>query len=218
MSGRRATGKTRRKNELYETPAWVVVDGLAPFFRVSGQVIGEHACGRGKLAGGLRQAGALLVMADKVFRKDAAPAGTGFHKVDFLSPKGKEFWLNANVDALVTNPPWGLQGELAVAFIERGLELLRNPKSGTRWMALLLGIDYDLAGSRIHLFERCAEYHGTVRLRRRIEWFKRKTDPKTGKLSAGPSQHHAWYIWTAEPRKHGELPVVHYAPQSGVIL
>jgi predicted RNA methylase len=219
MSGKRNSGKKGRKHDLYETPTWVVLDGLVGFFPVKGLTVGEFACGTGKMVRALAMAGAgRIEAADILTRKTMKlPDAATFTRGDFT----KTMVVAGAVDALITNPPFGEQGAMAVKFIERGLDYLRRSARITTkpvFMALLLSVDFDMAGSRVHLFEACPEYHGCIRLRRRVEWFKRKRDKATGKLGSGPSQHHAWFIWKAEPRALGALPVTMYAPSTGALL
>ncbi len=45
----RGSGMKRRKHELYETPVWVVLDGLAIHLDLAGIEIDEPACGNGKM-------------------------------------------------------------------------------------------------------------------------------------------------------------------------
>ncbi len=219
MSGQRHSGHARRPNDLYETPGWVVLDGLVGHFPVKGMVVGEMACGTGKMVRALADAGAAQVLpSDLVWRgsKEMMARRGDFVRFDF-SKRG----YDRPVQALITNPPYGELGALAERFIERGLEAMRRI-DGPGLMALLLSADFDMAGSRIHLFERCPEYHGVIRLRRRIEWFKRKKvkDQATGKMKpgSGPSKHHAWFIWTKEGRAIGANPITLYAPATGVLI
>jgi hypothetical protein len=218
MSGRRNSGKKGRAHDLYETPGWVVLDGLVGFVPVKGLTIGELACGTGKMARSLAQAGAGRILAGDILKRPRMklPDCATFTRADFT----KLVLAAGTVDALITNPPFGEQGALAVKFIERGLDYLRRSARAGKpiYMALLLSVDFDMAASRVHLFEACPEYYGCIRLRRRVEWFKRKRDPKTGKLGGGPSQHHAWFIWKAEPRALGALPVTMYAPSTGALI
>lgn len=219
MSGQRNSGHERRANDLYETPPWVVLDGLVGILPVRGLVIGEPACGGFKMAAALAQAGAAQVLcSDIVWRgtKLAQPYREQYRRFDFTK-RG----YDRPIDGLITNPPYGLQGVLAEKFIERALEAMRR-RPGPKFIAMLLSADFDMAGSRIHLFERCPEYHGCIRLRRRIEWFKRKKklDPKTKKMKpgSGPSKHHTWFIWKVESRALGAEPVTYYAPSTGLLI
>lgn len=220
----RSSGYARSPREKYETPAWVVMDGLVGVLSVKGKVVGEHACGTGKMVAALYDAGASKVLAsDIVWRgsKLMQRYRADFKRVDFTKRGAYE----RKVQLLISNPPYGEQSELAEAFIERGLDLLRAP-DGPKAMALLLSAEFDLAGSRSHLLERCPEYVGVIRLRRRIEWFKRKmklvTDEETGqrkkKRGSGPSKNHAWFIWHRDGRPGIAGPTTWYAPADGVLL
>lgn len=215
MSGRRSTGLKRRKHDLYETPPWVTLEGLVPFFPVRDLKVLEGACGTGKMLRALEMAGALEVTGvDIVKRRNCLfqMARGDFRKL-VITP--------GHFDAIITNPPYGEGGALAVEFIDKALAWLRAEEASDMasdreaFVAMLLPVDFDLAVGRIHLFERCPEYHGCIRLRRRILWFKPKK--RAGKKANGPSQNHAWFIWKASPRPD-EFPVTMYAPSTGALL
>lgn len=213
--GQRNSGMAKRRHNLYETPAWTVSDALAPFFPLAGLDISEPACGNGKLVAALDAAGARAWPSDLV-RHPRLPVktsglGRSFVQADFLDGPllvGRHRML---FDAIVTNPPYGVQGALACRFIMRGLQFLRLKGSPDRFVALLLPVDFDSAATRGALFDQCPEFHGQIVLRRRVEWFlrKRKADGSKGN---GPSQNHAWFIWTARRRAPGVLPVKYYQP------
>lgn len=220
---RRNSGHKKRPHDLYETPAWVVLEGLVGFLSVKGLTVGELCCGTGKMARALAMAGAAKINAADILNRKGLklPDGATFARGDFL----KTLHVAGSMDALVFNPPYGEQSALAQAFIERALDYLRRSARVADkpfWVAFLMPVDFDMAGGRVHLFEACPEYHGCIRLRRRIEWFKRKKkkNAKTGKMEmgSGPSTHHAWFIWKAEPRAPGVLPVTMYAPSTGALL
>lgn len=216
MSGKRNSGK--KHHNFFDTPGWVLLDGLAPFFPVKGLVVLEPACGTGKMVRALVDAGAGMVIASDILKRKrlSLSAGMAFHRRDFLKTVPAPHF--EDVDALITNPPFGEQGRLAEQFIEKGLAFLRAAPAGKPvFLALLLSVDFDLAVGRVHLFDRCPEFHAVIRLRRRIEWFKRKKK-RNGKKSSGPSQNHAWFIWKSEPRAPGVYPVVLYAPGTTVLL
>jgi len=209
----RASGYVRRRLDLYQTPGWVIGEGLHPFFPVTGLDVCEPCAGPGKMVRTLEALGARVFPSDRVNyarhyarRRLSAPL---FRQIDFLErPHGS----CAGVDAWVINPPYGPEGTTAEAFISRGLELLRAAPEYKRgaFLAVLLPVDFDSASSRAHLFELNRNFHARIILRRRIEWFKR---PK-GK--SGPSQNHCWFIWCAEERAPGVQPIVFYAPAARV--
>lgn len=213
MSGKRSSGK--KLHNFFDTPPWVVLDGLVPFFPVKGLLVMEPACGTGKMVRALADAGAQGIYASDILKRKRLqlPPGVKFRRGDFQRAIAPHVW---HIDAMVTNPPFGEQGVLAQAFIEKGLVFLRAADR-PMFMALLLSVDFDLAVGRVHLFERCPEFHAVIRLRRRIEWFKRKKKRK-GKKSSGPSQNHAWFIWKSEPRAVGVEPITLYAPSTGALL
>jgi predicted RNA methylase len=153
---RRNSGHEKRPHDLYETPAWVVLDGLAGFFPVKGLTIGELCCGTGKMVRALALAGAGRIHAGDILNRKGMklPAIADFARGDFL----KTMLVAGSMDALVFNPPYGEQSKLAEAFIERALDYLRRsarvvPAGKPLWMAFVMPVDFDLAGSRVHLFE-----------------------------------------------------------------
>lgn len=213
---KRNSGHKKRKGDLYETPAWVLTDCLAPFFPVKDLKVGEYSCGPGKLVRALVDAGAWVLAGDISRAGLKLPVHVPFTRGDFRKREIE------GIDALVMNPPYGEGGALAVQFIEHGLAWLRrwdaehgSGREEEAFMALLLPVDFDLAVTRIHLFERCPEYHGCIRLRRRIVWFKPKK--RAGKKANGPSQNHAWFIWRSGARPD-EFPVTMWAPSTGALL
>jgi predicted RNA methylase len=70
--------------------------------------------------------------------------------VNFLDDKA---WSQAvsHCDAIVTNPPYGLQGKLAERFIERALDLTRPQRA----VAMLLKVDFDSGLTRRRFFTDC---------------------------------------------------------------
>ena len=103
------------------------------------------------------------------------------------------------VDAIVTNPPYGKRGELAEAFIRHAVFELKPPIA-----AFLLRVDYDSAKTRRDIFRDCPYFAGKIVLLDRIVWFERKG-------AAGPSENHAWFIWTRTgPRPRDGRPWIAY--------
>lgn len=170
----------------YPTPAWVT-DVLCDHFDVRGKRIWEPACGSGKMVAALEQCDA------EVFSSDIAD-GPDQDFMKLKAPRG--CW------GIITNPPYGQQGRIAEAFIERALYL------DTPFIAMLLSVDFDSGSSRTHLFGDCPQFAGKIVLLKRITWFTPR-HIKGEKKPAGPSQNHAWYIW-----QHGNKaePVIRYGP------
>jgi hypothetical protein len=194
----------RRPADLYETPEWVT-NVLGEHIDLSGAKVWEPACGSGKMVRALEALGASVFASDLLDQGFAKMAG----QFDFVNDDVRA--LPDRFDHIVSNCPYGPNGSLAVAFIERGLELL--PLGG--FLALLLQADFDSAGGRRHLFRDCAQFVGRIVLNKRILWFE-PPPPKPGeKKPAGPSQNHAWFLWHRSRVKSPIVPFVLYGPQEG---
>jgi hypothetical protein len=157
----RNSGYVRQEMEDYSTPPWVGAVIARWLQRQSVRSIWEPAPGRGQLGRAL------------------AAHGFSVHETDtdfFLFPQAME------VDALVTNPPYGKRGELAERFIRRALDM------NVPIAAFLLRVDYDSAKTRADIFRDCPSFAGKIVLLDRIVWFEREG----GK---SPSENHAWFIW-----------------------
>jgi hypothetical protein len=107
--------------------------------------------------------------------------------------------------------PWGLQGRLAVAFVEAGLRHIASGRA--RALALLLSADFDSATLRPRLFRDCNYFVGKVVLTRRIVWFRR-TDGQREQ----PKENAAWYLWEQPLLRTRQPPVVLYAPSGTPFL
>jgi hypothetical protein len=175
----RQSGYRRIPDEAYDTIAW---PACALVNVIGADKLGRcwDSCDRGN--------GALV----HTLRTLGIPAiGT---KDDFLALTKAP----ADVDSLVTNPPYGekKKGEMAVAFIERALAL------GVPFVAMLLRVDFDSAVTRQHLFRHCPMFAGKIVLLNRIKWF-------IGPSS--PSDNHAWFCWSTT---HDGPPNLHYVTKS----
>lgn len=96
---------------------------------------------------------------------------------DFLIGAFPDGWYNCDI---ITNPPYGLQGKLALQFVQRALVMTYyNGK-----VAMLLPVDYDSGKTRQPIFTHIAFAYKIVLLNR-IKWFNNQ---------AG-SENHAWYVW-----------------------
>jgi hypothetical protein len=170
----RQSGYARQRDEAYDTPA-PPVRALAPFLRQRGAVhLWDPAAGAGSLVCTLRDEGFQVTgTTDDFLAKSSAPPG---------------------VDAIATNPPYGVGGKLAVRFIEHALEFV--PLT-----AMLLRIDFDSGKTRVHLFRDRPDFAGKIVLLDRVVWFEREGAP-------GPSENHCWAIWD---RRHRGPPTIAYA-------
>jgi hypothetical protein len=190
--GKHETGYPRIPRDLYPTPAWPV-EALFEHVSVKGLRILEPACGRGHMSEVLKAAGAIVHSTDI---EDYGYAGLD-GLADFTSFNRIEFCL----DAVITNPPFGLRGKLAEAFIETGLTLV-----GAGFMALLLPADFDSAKTRRHLFGDCPRFAGKIVLIRRIKWFNQPGKNKC------PKENSAWFLRGDVCLKSHPAPVICYAP------
>jgi hypothetical protein len=171
----------RRERDDYPTPSWVT-ETVIPHLKVAKVTsIWEPAAGDGGMSNALDRAG---------FEVRATDVKSG---IDFFDTAHKP------VPAVVTNPPYGIQGKLAERFIERALELTR-PHKGV--VAMLLKVDFDSGSTRRRFFADCPAWLTKLVLLKRIEWFKSQN-------GMTPSENHAWYVWSW---RHDGPPRIAYGP------
>lgn len=176
----------RQDNEKYYTPAWVTW-ALLNRARFSHEVW-EPAAGGGHMAQVLGEAGYA------VEASDVAPDHQWVQPFDFLGSQG------GRGGDIVTNPPFGIGGRLAVAFIARALEHTK-PQGGR--IAMLLRDDFDSAKGRSALFADCQAWHHKLVLTTRIRWVN------LPQVKAGPSGNHAWFLW--DWQRDAGMPTLSYA-------
>jgi hypothetical protein len=194
--GKHETGYARIPRDFYPTPAWVT-NALADLVNVRGKHIWECACGDGRMSEPLKAAGA------QVFSSDIVDRGYVALNLlcDFLTNEGP---LRPSFDGIITNPPFGLRGKLAEAFMETGLR-----RMGEGFLALLLPADFDSARTRARLFGDCPQFAGKIVLTRRVKWFEHPTKP-----NRQPKENSAWFLWgNVELHHTHRIPVIGYAPR-----
>lgn len=197
----RASGYERKDHEHYPTPAWVV-DALAEHVDLKGKTIWEPACGGGQMAAAIAAYGGLVIASDIVDHGFPRMAGL----LDFVAPDTTNCpWL-VHYDGIITNPPYGKGARLAEAFIRKALRLTAD----YGFVAMLLPVDFDSARTRSDIFANCPAFFGKIVLTRRIKWF----EAPAGEKSAGPSQNHAWFIWSNSPVSAHLPPQILYAPRA----
>jgi hypothetical protein len=190
--GKHETGYERVPKDLYTTPHWVL-EALIQHLPVAGKKIWEPAAGTGQMVEALRAAGA------KVLATDIHDYGFRLARVfDFTAPLPADWPLP---DGIITNSPYGDRNQLAVRFIELGLQ--RIGASG--FLALLLPNDFDSAVTRRHLFADCSAFSMKIVLTRRIVWF---AGP-----GAAPKENHSWFVWGL-PARARQAPIIVYAPRA----
>src|SRR5262245_26829057 len=144
--GKHETGYPRVERDYYPTPSWVI-DALVEHVDIEGLRVWEPACGDGRGAEALKTRGAIVQATDIEDRGYAHLDGLA----DFTLPSQLGLFDTGGhavrLNAIITNPPLGPRGTLAVAFIEAGLVVMEDG-----FLALLLPADFDHAKTRRRLF------------------------------------------------------------------
>lgn len=144
----------------------------------------EPAAGAGHIANVLHHRGY------RVLARDIAPPKKQVHPVgrgDFfvgLGPSGER----CNI---ITNPPYGFQSRLIIAFLKRSFELMEN-RHGC--IAMLLPFEFDSRSSRNELVGAHPWFVGKVTVNERIRWLNL---PQSDNAPMGA---HAWYVWHTSKR------------------
>ena len=102
-------------------------------------------------------------------------------------------------DTCVLNPPYGVGGRTAVAFIETSLRLVPCTFA-------LLRNDFNSAKSRQHLFRNNPHFAFKLVLLDRVRWFEGPSSP---------SDNHAWFGFD---RGHRGPPIIHYASNADTAI
>lgn len=180
----------RMKNEKYYTPAWAT-RCLTRNVSFDGDV-SEPAAGNGAVAV------AFMDGKRRVFASDLEPDDPSsclIERLDFLATKVSP------AKHIVTNPPFGTGGNLAVKFVRHALKLAEY--HGGK-VAMLLRDDFDSAKGRRELFADHPAFDRKIVLTDRIRWTNLPQNPKKG-----PSGSHAWFVWDWA-RNRDEWPIVQY--------
>lgn len=154
----------RRERDDYPTPPWVTYALLEHTPWLAGMAW-EPASGKNKMVRAIRVKGLTVVGTDKDFLSYGEPPNVG-------------------VTSIITNPPYGVGGRMALKFIEHALSFKQ-----VRTVCMLLTVDFDSGSTRRHVFDECPHWHLKVVLLKRITWFE-----VPGKKE-GPSTNHAWFVW-----------------------
>lgn len=196
----RKSGYVRQNDELYETPDWPI-DALAEHVQLEGLSIWEPCAASGQLARALERHTNSAVWITDLRADPQATTYTRTTGQDFLAATAPP---TTEIEAIASNPPYGLGGRTAVAFIGQALTFMRRPKSKIRLIAFLLSVDFDSASTRTHLFADCPEFSLKVVLLRRIKWFEGPS---------GPSTNHCWMVWQRPTSSIVHVPAIAYAPR-----
>ncbi|MEX0684032.1 MAG: hypothetical protein WD472_11350 [Dehalococcoidia bacterium] len=189
-----SSGYARIDGDRYYTPAWVT-EALLSVERFDGGVW-DPAAGAGHI---LRALPADCRKLGSDIEPDSDPDDDlGVFASDFLA------FGDAYLPNIITNPPYGTGGRLAVQFVEQALRLTA-PFGGK--VAMLLRVDFDSANGRRKIFEDHPAFAAKYVLTRRIRW------ANLPQSDAGPTVNHQWLVWdwrrrSGMPRTVSYLPLV----------
>lgn len=167
-----ASNFARKANDLYETEPWATRALLRHLPLEPGAVVWEPAAGNHRIADALRAHGFTVRTSDVMTYRREHDA-----TFDFLIDRRHD---EPGIDAIITNPPYGLGNRDAVQFAKLALERCQG------WVALLLTAKFDFGKTRKFLFAQNPRFHAKIALLDCIQWFAGAT---TG------TEDHAWYVW-----------------------
>lgn len=166
-----ASNYERKTNDLYETEEWATTAFLR-HFSMRGLTVWEPAAGGHKIADVLRAHGATVRTSDiTIYGREHDAI------FDFLVDRPHQ---EPEIDAIVTNPPYGKGNRDAVRFARLALERCDG------WVALLLTAKFDFGKTRADLFAKNVRFEAKIALVDRIQWFPGD--------SSG-TEDHAWFVW-----------------------
>lgn len=172
-----ASGYARLDGDRYYTPAWVV-NALLDVEHFDARIL-DPAAGAGHIIDACTARG---LDADGF---DIAPDAIHVKgPLDFLKTDG-------NIGAIITNPPYGTGGRLAVEFIRHALKVTEARRGK---VAMLLRVDFDSAHGRRAIFGEHRAFVAKHVLTRRIRWANLE------QKASGPTENHAWFVWDWRPR------------------
>lgn len=177
-----------QERDCYFTPAHAVHSLLCfnvehGFLGFKDEEIWECAAGDGFVAQILKRSG-LRVFASDIHPDENCVIPVATH--DFLKSSG----LRGGRFSIVTNPPYGEQSKLILAFIAKGFEHMAAGKALS--MALLLPFEFD---SRLRRNELCSEHPyfvAKVTCKTRMRWRNLKQSKNA------PMGAHSWFIWSTD--------------------
>lgn len=189
--------------DCYFTPAHAVHSLLQyhnelVLFRPFSDEIWECAAGAGHIAKVLKAYGF------RIFASDIKPAPKMLSPVaqhDFLKSSG----LRGGPYSIITNPPYGAQSALILAFMAKGFKLMDQGLART--IALLLPFEFDSIFSRSQLVGEHPYFVAKVSCKKRCRWVNLPQKQNS------PMGAHAWFIWSTDSdlqrraKRYGNLVV-----------
>jgi hypothetical protein len=179
-------GSSRVASDIFYTPFHAVESLLQYAARVGlfrrGVECWEPAGGAGHIARVLHAHG------HPVFATDVAPAARLSHPVgvgDFFTSSGPSgHRLN-----IITNPPYGNQSKLAIAFLRHALDLMQARHGA---VAMLMPFEFDAPCSRNELVGAHPWFVAKVTVAKRIRWLN------IPQSENAPMGCHAWYCYSTD--------------------
>lgn len=198
-----SSGYERIEGDAYYTPAWVTE---ALFSVEVFGMVWDPACGAGHIVDVARRLGRGAYGSDIAKVKPLPDLALLFGEADH--PHAGDFLKHTEDQDcdLITNPPYGKGGRLAVQFIRHALTITQKNR---RKVAMLLRVDFDSASTRRHIFGDHPAFAAKYTLTKRIRWANLRQVDDTGKPTPGPTDNHAWYVWDWS-RRPGERPYYGY--------
>lgn len=188
--GKHETSYLRVDRDHYPTPAWPIA-ALAEHVDLAGHDIWECAAGSGQMAEALKSVGAA-----HVYCTDIAEYGYPLDALfDFVSRQCLDL---PEPHDTISNPPFGLRGRTAEAFIEAGLRRMSRGEPA----------DFDSAKTRVRFFGDCPAFLAKIVLTKRIVWFERSDG-----IREAPKENSAWYLWSQPDALRIRRPIILYAPE-----
>jgi hypothetical protein len=177
---------TRGTDVMYTPPhaVWTLVAASDELGLLTGlPEIWECAAGAGHIAKVLK------AFDWPVLATDIAPPKKQVFPVtplDFLKSSGP----SGERLGIVTNPPYGFQNRLAIAFITHAFDVMRERRGA---IAFLLPFEFDAPASRNEMVGAHPWFVGKRTVARRIRWLN------LPQVKHGPMGHHAWFMWSNDP-------------------
>lgn len=171
------------ERDCYFTP----VEGIRPLLArlpvglMAGHLVRECAAGDGFLAAHLEESGLTVVASD------IAPPRATFRDVETADFLSSSFMTSGPALSFITNPPYGVQHRLAVAFLHHAMAYAEATGG---LVAFLLPFEFDAAASRDALAGGHKAFAAKITIGARLRW--RNIDQSGG---VPPRFHHAWYVW-----------------------
>lgn len=201
MSRRAAVKHDRQANEAYYTPyhATALLTGVLVRCGLwgGGWEFWEPAAGAGHVAKVLQDSFRRTVIATDKSPAPLADQVCAVAPLDFLSSMGLS---GRSRLAIITNPPYGYQNRLALAFLRHALPIAER-RSGL--VAMLLPFEFDQPGSRDELVGNHPAFAAKITSRERLRWVNLPQSKHP------PLSHHSWFVWSFDRKLRAALRETH---------